>query len=88
MGFLLVGAAMSCLLISTADTAGPADKFDLRYWKLQLPLDANKDGKVDEKDHLKGYAGDAMCFKAGTYNQCSTKDDPAFWYPACESTSD
>jgi hypothetical protein len=29
-----------------------------------------------------------MYFKAGTYNQCSTKDDPASWYPACAGTGD
>ncbi|MDJ0656771.1 MAG: polysaccharide lyase family 7 protein [Xanthomonadales bacterium] len=26
----------------------PADQFDLRYWKLTLPTDADDDGKVDE----------------------------------------
>ena len=45
-------------------------------------------GKVDEKDHPQGYSGDAMYFKAGAYNQCSTRNDPAFWYPACEGSGD
>jgi poly(beta-D-mannuronate) lyase len=26
----------------------PADRFDLRFWKLTLPLDEDEDGKVDE----------------------------------------
>ena len=25
----------------------PAEQFDLRFWKLTLPLDDNNDGKVD-----------------------------------------
>jgi hypothetical protein len=29
-----------------------------------------------------------MYFKAGAYNQCSTKDDPAMWYAACAGTGD
>ncbi len=58
--------------------------------KYQIDLSNNVDanGNIDEKDNPNGYSGDAMYFKAGAYNQCSTKDDPAFWYPACEGTSD
>lgn len=58
--------------------------------KYQIDLSNNVDayGKVDEKDHPKGYSGDALYFKVGAYNQCSTKDDPAFWYPACAGTGD
>ena len=58
--------------------------------KYQIDLSNNVDayGKVDEKDHPQGYSGDAMYFKAGAYNQCSTKDDPAFWYAACAGTGD
>ena len=58
--------------------------------KYQIDLSNNVDanGNVDEKDNPNGYSGDAMYFKAGTYNQCSAKDDPAFWYPACEGTGD
>lgn len=29
-----------------------------------------------------------MYFKLGAYNQCSSRDDPAFWYPACAGTGD
>lgn len=49
-------------------------------------IDAN--GEADELDHPQGYAGDWMYFKAGAYNQCSTKDDPSFRYPACPGTGD
>lgn len=45
-------------------------------------------GKVDEKDHPNGYAGDAHYFKAGAYNQCSTKDAEGVWYTACPGTGD
>ena len=38
------------LLSFAAIAADPAEKFDLRFWKLQLPMDDNKDGKVDEID--------------------------------------
>jgi len=47
-------------------------------------LDAN--GKVDVYDDGLGYKRDWLFFKAGTYNQCSTKDAPTFRYPACPGT--
>jgi hypothetical protein len=58
--------------------------------KYQVDLSDNVDayGKIDANDHPQGYSGDALYFKAGAYNQCSTQDDPAFWYPACEGTGD
>ncbi len=56
----------------------------------QIDLSNNVDayGNVDEKDNPKGYTGDAMYFKAGAYNQCSTRDDTAMWYAACAGTGD
>ncbi len=41
---------------------------------------------IDEVDHKWGYAGEWMYFKAGAYNQCSTKKAEGFWYTACEGT--
>lgn len=38
---------------------------------------------VDEKDNPNGYSGDSFYFKAGAYNQCSTRDSDSFRYPAC-----
>ena len=56
----------------------------------QIDLSDNVDayGNVDEKDNPKGYSGDALYFKAGAYNQCSTVDDSGMWYGACEGTGD
>lgn len=56
--------------------------------KYQIDLSNNVDayGNVDEKDNPLGYSGDAFYFKAGAYNQCSTKDDAAKWYTACAGT--
>lgn len=56
----------------------------------QVNLSDNVDayGNVDEKDNPKGYSGDAMYFKAGAYNQCSSKDDAGMWYAACAGTGD
>ena len=58
--------------------------------QYQIDLSDNVDayGKVDEKDNPKGYSGDALYFKAGAYNQCSSRDEPDFWYPACAGTGD
>lgn len=47
-------------------------------------IDAN--GKLDEHDDPLGYKDDWLFFKAGAYNQCSTKDAPSFRYPACPGT--
>lgn len=54
----------------------------------QIDLSNNVDayGNVDEKDHPNGYTGDWNYFKAGAYNQCSTKDAPGMWYAACDGT--
>ena len=49
-------------------------------------IDAN--GKVDVDDNKYSYGGDMLYFKAGVYNQCSTKSDPGFWYAACPGTGD
>ena len=61
-----------------------------RTVKYEIDLSNNIDayGEVDEKDNPKGYSGDSLYFKAGAYNQCSSKDDPMFWYPACAGTGD
>ena len=48
MRFLSAGLVLALLISSLACAEYPADKFDLRFWKLQLPVDENADGKVDE----------------------------------------
>lgn len=58
--------------------------------KYEINLANNVDayGKVDSKDNAKGYEGDFLYFKAGAYNQCSTKDTVGDWYTACPGTGD
>ena len=58
--------------------------------KYQIDLSNNIDayGETDEKDNPNGYSGDSFYFKAGAYNQCSTRDDAAKWYTACAGTGD
>jgi len=61
-----------------------------RTVSYQIDLSDNVDayGNVDEKDNPGGYSGDALYFKAGAYNQCSSRDDSAMWYAACGGTGD
>lgn len=56
----------------------------------QIDLSNNVDayGNVDAKDNPNGYTGDWHYFKAGAYNQCSTKDSNGMWYAACAGTGD
>ncbi len=58
--------------------------------EYQIDLSNNVDayGEVDELDNPEGYSGDWNYFKAGAYNQCSSKDDPGFWYTACPGSGD
>ena len=69
----------------TFRTTDPAKT--VRY-QIDLSNNVDANGNVDEKDHPKGYSGDALYFKAGAYNQCSTADDPGMWYAACAGTGD
>lgn len=55
-------------------------------YAIDLTNSVDAYGNVDERDHPNGYTGEANFFKAGAYNQCSTKDDPSFRYPACPGT--
>ncbi|MFT2091088.1 polysaccharide lyase family 7 protein [Paraglaciecola sp. 2405UD69-4] len=57
-------------------------------YQINLADNIDAYGKVDELDHPNGYTGDGNFFKAGAYDQCSIKDDPGFWYPACLGTGD
>ena len=56
--------------------------------QINLADNVDANGIVDLKDNPKGYAGDAHYFKAGLYNQCSTKNAPGVWYAACPGTGD
>jgi poly(beta-D-mannuronate) lyase len=56
--------------------------------EIDLTNNIDAHGNVDELDSPTGYTGEGNHFKAGAYNQCSTKDDPSFRYPACPGTGD
>ncbi|MER2492518.1 polysaccharide lyase family 7 protein [Catenovulum sediminis] len=57
-------------------------------YSINLANNVDAYGNVDEHDHPLGYAGDWHYFKAGAYNQCSTKDAKGGWYTACPGTGD
>lgn len=57
-------------------------------YTIDLSDNVDAYGNVDEQDNPKGYSGDAMYFKAGAYNQCSTKDQDGVWYAGCAGTGD
>ena len=56
--------------------------------EVDLSNNVDVNGKVDALDHPNGYTGDYLYYKAGGYNQCSSKDAPTFRYPACPGTGD
>jgi poly(beta-D-mannuronate) lyase len=59
----------------------------VRY-QINLANNVDANGKVDPDDNLYSYGGDSLYFKAGIYNQCSSKDAPGMWYAACPGTGD
>ena len=61
---------------------------ETRQFQINLADNVDPFGNVDEKDNPMGYAEDFMYFKAGAYNQCSTKDAEGIWYAACPGTGD
>ncbi|MGI9272733.1 MAG: polysaccharide lyase family 7 protein [Woeseiaceae bacterium] len=65
-----------------------SDRLDTVRHKIDLSDNVDANGVVDTLDHPNGYTGDYLYFKAGSYNQCSTKDAPTFRYPACPGTGD
>lgn len=63
----------------TFETAG---KPKVEY-AVDLSNNVDPNGKVDELDNPRGYSGDWFYFKAGAYNQCSSKDQDGMWYAGC-----
>lgn len=60
----------------------------VRYRK-SLVSNLDPHGVADPLDHKLGYGGDTLYFKAGAYNQCSTKTDPdGAWSAGCSGTGD
>lgn len=64
------------------------DRHGTTVYEINLANNVNANGVVDAKDNPKGYAGDMLYFKAGAYNQCSSKLQDGFWYPGCLGTGD
>lgn len=65
-----------------------ADPTQTVTYEIDLSDNVDAYGNVDEKDNPKGYSGDALYFKAGAYNQCSTVDKDGSWYAGCAGTGD
>jgi poly(beta-D-mannuronate) lyase len=62
-------------------------KEDIKY-SINLANNVDAYGNIDEKDHRMGYLADFQYFKAGAYNQCSTKEGSGPWYAGCLGTGD
>ena len=57
-------------------------------YEINLANNVDANGAVDSLDNPYGYSGDLLYFKAGAYNQCSSKMQDGFWYPGCLGTGD
>lgn len=55
-------------------------------YSIDLSNNVDANGEVDELDNPRGYSGDWFFFKAGAYNQCSSKDQEGLWYAGCAGT--
>lgn len=65
-----------------------ADGKETINYSIDLSNNLDAYGNVDVADNPYGYTLDWHYFKAGAYNQCSTKDAKGSWYAACEGTGD
>ncbi len=59
-----------------------------KEFAINLANNVNANNEVDLLDNPLGYSGDLHYFKAGAYNQCSSKLQDGFWYPGCLGTGD
>ena len=55
-------------------------------YSINLANNVDANGKVDALDNKYSYGGDMLYFKAGIYNQCSTKTGGGMWYAGCPGT--
>lgn len=60
---------------------------DVNY-SINLANNIDAYGIVDALDNKYSYGGDTLYFKAGIYNQCSTKKGGGLWYAGCAGTGD
>lgn len=65
-----------------------SDRLGTVEHQINLADNVNARGEVDGFDNPEGYTGDMLYFKAGAYNQCSSKLQKGFWYPGCLGTGD
>ncbi|MBU2886217.1 polysaccharide lyase family 7 protein [Gilvimarinus agarilyticus] len=65
-----------------------SDRLGSINYQIDLANNVDALGEIDIYDHPAGYTGEAFHFKAGAYNQCSTKDALSFRYPACPGSGD
>jgi len=56
------------------------------HHQINLTNNIDANNRIDAQDHPLGYRNEMLYFKAGSYNQCSSKDAPTFRYPACSGT--
>lgn len=56
--------------------------------RISLVNNVGATGVADPLDNKYSYGGDSLYFKAGVYNQCSTKSSQDFWAPGCAGTGD
>ena len=57
-------------------------------YAINLANNVDANGNVDALDNKYSYGGDSLYFKAGVYNQCSTKKGGGTWYAGCAGTGD
>ena len=55
-------------------------------YQINLANNIDAYGKADPLDNKYSYGGDSLYFKAGVYNQCSTKNDSGTWSIGCQGT--
>jgi len=60
----------------------------VKKYSLNLANNIDAYGNVDTLDNRYSYGGDSLYFKAGLYNQCSTKSGGGTWYAGCSGTGD
>lgn len=59
-----------------------------KTYKKSLVQNIDPYGQIDPLDNKFSYGGDSLYFKAGAYNQCSTKKGGGTWYAGCAGTGD
>ncbi len=62
------------------------DRLGTKTYSINLANNVDAYGNVDPDDNRWGYAIDSHYFKAGAYNQCSTKPGTGFWNTGCPGT--